>query len=330
MSYAFNQLAYAYGKPECQGQLKAKPEDFQVEEILGFELSGEGEHLWLWVEKRGENTDWVAQQLAKWAGVNERYVGYAGKKDRQAVTRQWFSVHLPGKPNPDLDLLNLDNVEVLKVQRHQKKCQTGCLAGNRFVLVLRDLQGNLTQLQTRLQSIQQQGVPNYFGEQRFGKDMGNLKQAEALFAQLPAERAAKKRHKLSAAQQNQRGLYISAARSWIFNQVLNQRILAKCWADEIEGDLLNLESLPTGPLVGRGRLGVAGKALALETEVMAEFTEWLNALEHLGLQQERRALVLKPQAMTWALQDQHLQLAFSLPAGSYATMLVRELVVASE
>ena len=101
----FNQLNYVLGKPDIKALLKAEPEDFMVEELISYPLSGEGEHLWCWVEKRQQNTDWVAGMLAKWAGTSKRNVGFAGQKDRHAVTRQWFSIQLPGKANPEVCLL---------------------------------------------------------------------------------------------------------------------------------------------------------------------------------------------------------------------------------
>ncbi|VAW48096.1 tRNA pseudouridine(13) synthase, partial [hydrothermal vent metagenome] len=130
-------LNYAWGKPEVSGLYKVIPEDFIVEEQIAFELSGEGEHLWCWVEKKSENTDWVLQQLAKWARVSPAKVNVAGQKDRHAVTRQWFSIHLAGRENPCIKAFNVANVQVLKVIRHQRKLQIGGLSGNRFTLTIR-------------------------------------------------------------------------------------------------------------------------------------------------------------------------------------------------
>ena len=136
------ELPYAYGNPSLTAVLRAAPEDFQVEEILGYDADGEGEHALLWVEKRGSNTDWVAKELARFAGVPPLNVGYAGLKDRHAVTRQTFSVQLAGKPDPDWSTFPHAEVKVLAATRHKRKLKRGALRGNRFVLVLRDVQGD--------------------------------------------------------------------------------------------------------------------------------------------------------------------------------------------
>lgn len=353
MPFDFNQLPYMQGNPIFQARLKTIPEDFVVEEVLGYSLCGTGEHLWLWVEKRGENTDWVAQGLAKWLGVTSREMGYAGKKDRQAVTRQWFSVHLPGQVTPDLSDCPVPNAVILDAQRHSKKLQTGGLAGNRFRVVLRDCRGDLTDLTQRCERVITQGVPNYFGEQRFGKQMNNLAQATALFAQADEDRRSRsRRHKRAGQNRNQQGMYISAARSWIFNQILAQRLqlgalnqgmagdvfmLANsqaCFVDDGSAELLArlqaLEIHPTGALLGRGRLMSQAQMADLEQGVIAQFPEWQNGLEHIGLNQERRALRVVPQDFSWAFEQDSLTLSFGLPAGSYATMVLRELLVATE
>lgn len=181
MSYQFNELAYADTKSEISGRLKAQNTDFKVDELMPVELSGEGEHLWLKIEKDGSNTDWVAQQLAKFAGLKSMAVSYAGMKDRHAVTTQWFSLHLPGMDDPDFSQLASDEFKILQQKRHDRKLKRGALSGNRFSIRIIELQGKLDSLDARLQQIKQQGVPNYFGEQRFGREMGNLFKAEKLF-----------------------------------------------------------------------------------------------------------------------------------------------------
>lgn len=347
MSFDFNELPYAYGQPTCQAALKTTPEDFEVEEILGYPLSGEGEHLWLWIEKRGENTDFIAQALAKWLGLSGKAIGYAGKKDRQALTRQWFSVHLPGTATPDLSTCPIANIQILDNIRHSKKLQTGGLQGNRFKLVLRHFQGNLADLTQRCERVQQQGVPNYFGEQRFGKNMNNLTQATALLTQDHQNRKQR-----NGRQRNQQGMYISAARSWIFNQILAKRLSQGSLLHLLSGDVLMLEGSQacfmnddseqlqqrlhnldihlTGALVGRGRLMTQLDALVLEHSVIEQYPEWQNGLEHVGLNQERRALRVVPKDFEWQFDQDNLQLRFTLPAGSYATMVLRELILVND
>lgn len=331
-------LAYAYGQPEATAFLKADPADFVVEEQLAYTLSGEGEHLWVWVEKTGQNTDWVAKQLAKWAGIAPKNVGVAGKKDRQAVTYQWMSLHLPGQADPALDALSVPGVRILKQQRHHRKLQTGGLSGNRFTLTLRQVAGDKAALEARLQRIREQGVPNYFGEQRFGNGFQNLPKATQLF-----------QGQLKAPKRHQKSLYISAARSWIFNEILSQRIEQQSWNQAMPGDVFQLQGSqkwfaddgdpalagrveqldlhPTGALTGRGVLPTQGEAFQLEQTVISQHPIWQAGLEKLGLKQERRALRVWPKELIWQWPEaETLTVSFDLPAGSYATMVVRELV----
>lgn len=341
MSYpvTFSRFAFAYGRPESEAVLKAEPADFQVTEQLAFSLTGEGEHLWVWVEKIGQNTDWVAKQIARWAGVTQKEMGVAGKKDRQAITRQWMSIHLPGKQDPDIQSLELPGVTILKAVRHNRKLQTGGLSGNRFTLILREITGEITDVEHRLQQVAQKGVPNYFGEQRFGNDFQNLAKATALF-----------QGQIKAPKRHQKTMYISAARSWVFNEVLSQRVQQGTWNEALPGDVFQLEGSqkwfaddgapdlakrvidedihPTGALTGRGVLPSQSEAFQLERSVLEKHAIWQAGLEKLGLKQERRALRVLPKNMTWEwLDNQTLSVSFDLPAGSYATMVMRELFV---
>lgn len=339
-------LAYANGQSMCRGVYKKTAEDFIVEEQIAFTLSGEGEHLWCWVEKVGENTDWVSHQLAKWAGVPTSRIGVAGQKDRHAVTRQWFSIQLPGQQDPNPDHLQLDSVKILKMVRHQRKLQTGGLKGNRFELVIRDIAGNCDDLEQRLQAIKTRGVPNYFGEQRFGNYGANLPKATEFFNGT-----------LTRVKRNQKSMYISAARSWMFNLILSERIKNGNWNAFLDGDVMQLEGSskwfaedgsadlakrvqeadlhPTGPLVGRGQLPSKLEVLTLESQVLAPFANWVLGLEALGLKQDRRALRVMPAMLTWQWLESEsgqktdsvaLKVSFALPAGSYATMVLRELM----
>lgn len=336
MSHYLN-LPYAYGAPCAQARLKSEPADFQVEETIAFSLSGEGEHLWLWVEKQGENTDWVAQQLAKWAGIRLRDIGFAGLKDRHGITRQWFSLYLPGRENPDVSEFQFDSIRILQQVRHQRKLQTGGLSGNRFILTLRDFTGEQAETEQRLEQIKTQGVPNYFGEQRFGRNEHNLVMAQRLFdGELTRLRPA------------QRGLYISAARSFLFNEILAERVRQQSWNQAWSGDVFQLEGSdkwfvddgstelvarvneldihPTGALVGAGELVTQQNALKLETQVLSKHQPWCQALADLGLKQERRALRVLPKNLNWQwLNNQTLQVSFDLAPGRYATVVMREL-----
>lgn len=334
-----NQWHYLHGEPECSGRLKAAPEDFIVREDLGFLPCGEGEHILLHIRKRGQNTQWVARELARLAGVAQRDVTWAGLKDRHAVTEQWFGVHLPGKTEPDFSSLESDDIQILARARHNKKLKTGALKGNWFELTVTELTDQ-DSLESRLAAIAARGVPNYFGDQRFGHHFGNLDQARAMFN----GRRIKDR--------NKRSLYLSAARSYLFNLAASKRLAAGLGEQLLAGDCLMLSGTQSfftlnednplddamqarfaegdvrisSPMWGRGRLPSVDAAAELELSALNEQEDICQGLEAQGLKQERRALLLKPQDMSWQLEQGRLRLSFWLPAGSYATSLVRELV----
>ena len=310
-------FARAYGAPTFTGLLKACPEDFRVTEDLGVEFSGEGEHLYLYIEKRGLNTRQVAKTLAQWAGVKPMDVGYAGMKDKVAVTRQWFSLYLGNRVDPDVDALNEPGLQVLEQVRHRQKLRRGMHRANRFEIRLSQCEGmDELQLNQRMQQVAE-GVPNYFGEQRFGFAGDNLTAAQQMLVERKRVGRAMK------------GIYLSAARSYLFNRVLSARVEQGNWSSSLAGDMLESASGPTGPLWGRGRTVVTAEVAALETEVLAEWGDWRHGLEHQGLKQERRPLVLPPGELDWVVEraaaGHNLTLSFSLPVGGYATSLLREI-----
>ncbi|GAB3090994.1 tRNA pseudouridine(13) synthase TruD [Aestuariicella hydrocarbonica] len=305
--------AYAYGEPPVSGLFRRTPEDFQVVENLGFELTGQGEHVYLHIEKRGENTDWLARQIARLAGVQNHDVGYAGLKDRHAVTRQWFSVYFPKGTEPDWSELEADTIRILAVTRHSQKLRRGAHQSNHFCIRLHELSGDLAALSERLQQVTA-GVPNYFGLQRFGHDGNNLAEANRIL--VDGGRIANRQ---------KRGMMLSAARSYLFNQVLSERIKAASWTGALEGDVTTAEGEGTGPLWGRGRALVSGACLALENRVLGDLAAWCDGLEHVGLSQERRPLLLVPQQFGSTLEGSSLEVTFSLPPGTYATAVLREI-----
>ena len=280
--------------------------------MLEFEPSGEGEHLLLHIRKRDQNTQWVAGLLARLAGIKRNHVSFCGLKDRFAVTTQWYSLHLPGREITP-DQLQREDFEILSVARHHKKLRRGIHSGNKFRLVLREfaaLQSHWPAIETRLEEIAGNGVPNYFGEQRFGHDGGNLVEAQSLI-----ERDQLKGNRRGT------GMILSAARSWLFNLVLAERIRRNSWSTPMQ-----FETQPSAPLWGRGRSAAGGDLALLEQEVLADWQSWCYALEHAGLKQERRATVLVPQELQWKLlQPDQLELSFTLPAGGYATVILREI-----
>ncbi|MCX7563878.1 tRNA pseudouridine(13) synthase TruD [Xanthomonadaceae bacterium XH05] len=322
----------ALGPSVMRAAIRSRPDDFIVEEMLGFEPSGQGEHLFLTIEKRGANTHWVAQQLARWAGIPEHAVGYAGLKDRHAVTRQAFTLHLPGREAPPLESLAIPGVDVLAVHRHQRKLPRGALRGNRFTLTLREVAGDADAIEQRLCQVASRGVPNAFGEQRFGRDAGNVPAARAMFAGRRASR-------------EKRSIYLSAARSVLFNRILDERIKQDTWDRPIPGDVFmldgshsvfgpepvddvlagriaNFDVHPTGALWGMGEPRTSEAARAIEDGVASADAELAEGLVHAGLKQERRALRVAVSDLAWHRENDTLTLSFHLPAGSYATAVL--------
>ncbi len=315
------------------GVLKSTPEDFVVDEILPYGPDGRGEHDWLIVEKRGVNTAWLAGQLARFAGVREVAVGYAGSKDRQGVTRQAFTVQLPGR-KLDWSGLHIDGVRLLDVQRHSRKIQRGSNDGNRFAIVLREIEGDVDSAQEQLSMLALRGAPNYFTEQRFGIDGANLARARALFAGRRLDR-------------NQRSFALSAARSAIFNAVLAARVVDGTWDQIVPGELAMLDKSrawfktdiddvaladrcargeihPTGPLWGDKPVPLGEKLAQLEDESSRELDDLKRGLEKERLDTARRALRVLACDLKWSFDAGALHLSFALPAGAYATALIRQ------
>jgi tRNA pseudouridine13 synthase len=338
------ELPNVHGRPPLSGVLRAQVRDFQVEEVLGFALRGQGEHLVLKVRKRGVNTLDAARRIAVWGDVNPSAVGFAGLKDRRAVAVQHFSVHLPDGAVPDLGALHADDLEVLDVTRHLRKLRRGNLQGNRFVLRLTDVAGPVDAAEGRLRQLAALGIPNYFGTQRFGHRASNLTGARRLICSQSGR-----------FKPEQRRMYVSAARSHIFNRVLAARVLDGSWNELLPGEValvgqdrrevlvrMPSDALrrrrdawdldPSGPLPGRAGhcLMPDGDAARLEVDVIARegFGSWVDALNRMQVDAARRALRVQPLALTWAWEDATtLVMRFGLPAGSYATSLVRELMV---
>lgn len=348
MDFSFDFPRY-FPDPCCTGVIRATAEDFQVDENLGIDFAGQGEHLFIQVRKRHQNTQWLAKQIAQVAGVKPQDVAYAGLKDRHAVTTQWFSVWLPGKGDPEWSALESDNVQIIQTFRHTRKLKRGGHLGNRFKIVIRDLRGADNQIVTdqalgaiesRLQQVKEKGVPNYFGEQRFGIDGGNLTGAAAWF-----------QGDIKVKNRQLKGFYLSAARSYLFNLQLAERLKLSSFDQSIPGDIYmtegstqlfsstpssgvdaseqkQLDSLnihPTALLVGRGRTLPTESALMLEKQVVEAFTGWSESLEKNGLVNERRAIRIALKTLDWRIEKDSLQLEFELPVGCFATAVLREI-----
>lgn len=332
-------ITWLHGKPQATGLIKSSPEDFVVVEDLGFGPDGDGEHLLIRIRKEGCNTRFVADALAKFLKVHAREVSFAGQKDKHAVTEQWFCVRLPGKETPDLRGFTLEGCDVLEYARHRRKLRTGTLRGNAFTLVLREVSSR-EEVTRRLNAIARDGVPNYFGLQRFGLGGSNLSMARRWAVDNRPIR-----------DRNKRSFALSAARSALFNQIASERLKKADFNQVLDGDALQLagrgswfvataqeqpalqarvdnrELLITAAMAGSGEPGTQRDALAFEQQCMGEEPALLDLLVRERVEAARRAILLFPRELSWEWWDDvTVQLHFWLPAGSFATSVVRELI----
>ncbi len=246
--------------PLKKAHYKAHATDFVVNEILPLEFTGEGEHLWLHIQKSGINTAYLAKLLSEWAEIPLRDVGYSGLKDRHALTTQWFSLRIPKKQLPTsefapVDIEEQESVTILAQHWHNKKLNRGTHKANEFIITLRHVEfADLTsdtseqigsvkqQVDQHLETMSHTGVPNYFGPQRFGRHGNNVREALALFARPPREaRPQPKKSKRKRAPREQNTMELSAARSLIFNEILAARVRDSSWNQGLAGDVFNLE-----------------------------------------------------------------------------------------
>ncbi len=333
-------LNYLLGKPQQAGKLKAEFADFIVREELGYPLAGEGEFVAVKVRKTNANTLFVGEQLAKFVGISAKSMSYAGLKDRHAVTEQWFCLHLAGKETPDFSTFECEGMEILEVTRHNRKIRTGALEGNHFELLLRDVV-ETDELKQRLNQLQEIGFPNYFTEQRFGRDGHNLTQAQRWAS-----------GEISVKDRKKRSFYLSAARSEVFNLVVSQRITDHQMQTVLLGDYLQLagsnsffevkaedlvqsqqrldenDVLLTAPLIGENSLEQNGNEC--EKAIVAQHKNLISLMKKERMNAARRAMLCKPQDLRWQFEPEGLRLTFFLNSGSYATGLVRELITLNE
>lgn len=326
-------------EPDVQAVFKQYPEDFVVTEKLSFTPCGEGEHLFLLIEKKEVNTERVQRDLARLLNKPRKLISYAGLKDRQSVALQWFSIHCPGEAIENAESLTEEGWKVLQAVRHNKKLKTGALTGNHFSILLRDI-AEVEPVENALMRIKDAGVPNYFGEQRFGYQGQNVERGRAMVldGQKVKDRFLK-------------GMYLSALRSWLFNLILSERVNRKNWNQAIDGDVLQLNGsksifaidkvddeiqrrikekdlFPAAPLWGQGEEKASDDALAIQQQVLENEAELCQALERQGLERAWRAMVLLPEEIEWEwIEPQQLRLSFSLPSGAYATAVLREIAV---
>jgi tRNA pseudouridine13 synthase len=332
------------------GALRAVPEDFRVEEVAAYLPAGAGEHLFLLVEKRLRTTDEVAQALARAARVPPPEVGYAGQKDRQAVTVQWFS--LPARAAEAAGLpgaFALDGVRIHEAARHGNRLKTGHLHGNRFRIVLREpLPDALPRAEAIAAVLRARGLPNAYGPQRFGRDGATARAGLALLADPRGGPGARDRYK--------RKLYVSAAQAWLYNRYLAERLRDGTLARVLPGDvaqrtdsgglfvvdsddesvgaaqtrLERREIVTAGPIFGRKTYAAAGPAAEREAALLAAAGVDPTCFEAFGKLAlgTRRANVVFLDDLAVAADPGGIALSFTLPAGSYATVVLREFLKA--
>ncbi|WP_373101048.1 MULTISPECIES: tRNA pseudouridine(13) synthase TruD [Pasteurellaceae] len=321
--------------PKQTALLKACPTDFIVREQLGYAMSGSGEFVALKIRKTGCNTLFVGEKLAQFAGIPARHMSYAGLKDRNAVTEQWFCLHMPGRETPDFSTFRLTGVDILHITRHHRKIRIGSLDGNAFEIMLRHAP-NSDELTQRLENVRQNGFPNYFTEQRFGHGGDNLTQALRWA-----------RGEIKVNDRKKRSFYLSAARSEVFNQVVSERIRQHTAEQVLPGDIVQLagshslftadqkedlnalqvrlekrDILLTAPLIGESEVC----ATALENDIVRQYQDITALMRQARLSPARRPMIMQARDFSWEFTSSGLKLNFYLPAGSYATALIRELV----
>lgn len=333
-------LPHAYLTPMARATIRQKHTDFEVEETLSFEPSGEGEHLFLYIEKNNCNTDWVAKFLQQHFQLRSQDVGYAGKKDRYSLSRQWFSLHIPGKTEIDTQIEN-ESFRVIKSIRHNKKLRKGSILHNHFKIRLTNISQPFSK--NIFDQIKKSGFPNYFGYQRFGHHGNNLVKADKML-----------NGQIKIRSRNKRGIYLSAARSYLFNLILAERVRQKNWQQAVLGDCLILAGSKSYFLYDKtdaqiqrrlnsGDLHVSGwlagsqlsetkqQAHEIEGDVLAEYASWIAGLDNARVNSARRVLSVIPKDLNFNQNDDSSGIIqFSLPAGCFATSLLRELFIIND
>jgi tRNA pseudouridine13 synthase len=333
--------------PGIGGRIKHVPEDFEVEEIPAYPPSGEGGFLFLWIEKRDMGAEYFVRQVAKRLDVPPGEVGTAGLKDRRAVTRQMVSV--PADVAERVDSLNGDGIQVLAVHRHGNKLRPGHLHGNRFRILIRDVEPDAeAKLRPMLERIQQLGLPNYYGAQRFGRDGETVRLGFSLLRKEPPPQLADGR-RANLKNPFLRKLALSAAQSALFNQYLGRRLADGLLRRVLQGDVMakwpfggmftaedvaveqarfdSRETVTAGPIFGRKTFPAKGEAAEREATVLKEAELPPRAFEGFGklVQGTRRHNIIYLNDLSAAQEPEGIRLAFTLPAGSYATVLLSEL-----
>lgn len=328
--------------PGIGGILKQSPEDFIVEEIPAYEPNGEGEHLFLWIEKHDTAAEQLTQHIARCLVISNGEIGVAGLKDKRAVTRQYVSV--PFKAAERVPEIDTDQIHVLKSERHVNKLRTGHLRGNRFTIVVRDVaDGALARAQAILQQINRLGFPNYYGEQRFGSRGDNVQTGMELLSGRKTPRSlpgARRKFLLR--------LMLSSVQSQLFNNVLESRLRDGLLHQVLDGDVMQVvasggsfvvedattdqgrfderEIVITGPIFGGKMRQPTGVVAEREAQILTDFGLTLEDFDRFKklLSGTRRPFLIWPDDLAVTEVEQGLQFTFTLPSGVYATTLLRE------
>ena len=328
--------------PGTGGQLRVEPEDFVVHEIPAYEPCGEGQHLFLHIEKRRRATDEVRHALAKLLRIRPDDVGVAGMKDKHAVTRPWMSVPALALSEEQAFSLDLRDARVLDARLHGNKLRTGHLRGNRFEIRIRGpLPGALERAREAAAQIALQGVPNYYGEQRFGHDGETVALGLAILTGQAPERNVDR---------GLRRLALSAVQSVLFNRLLAERMQSERLHTIEIGDVMQVivsggaflvedqareqdrfdrgETVPTGPMFGPKMLRAAGTPGEREDAVLADSGLGIDAFARQGklLLGTRRPVLIRPESLEVEPEGDDIWVRFSLPSGAYATVVLREIM----
>ncbi len=339
--------------PGIAGTLKAQPADFEVEEIPAYPPSGDGEHLFLWIEKRGVSADELTRHLSSLLDISPGDLGTAGLKDKHAVTRQFVSV--PRRIEPLLPSLNTDNIRVLSSTPHKNKLRTGHLHGNRFRVLVRNVEPDaLAKATVIADRVRLSGLPNYFGSQRFGNNGSTLKQGLSLLSETGAssEQSRKSRDRHRSGRRFLHRLALSAAQSWLFNQVLAERLRDGLLDRVLLGDVMQVcatgglfiaqdlaaeqprfdthETVMTGPMFGPKMKPTTDEPATREQRVLDAAQLSPDAFRRYGHLTDgtRRPLLVRPDDLQISAVPDGLLFEFALPSGSYATVLLREFMKA--
>ncbi len=327
--------------PGVGGRIRVRPDDFEVEEVPSYEPSGAGDHLYLWVEKRDVGPEFFSRTIAQRAGVPVGAVGTAGLKDRHAVTRQWVSV--PKEAEPRLKQIDGDGIRVLSVSRHTNKLKPGHLRGNKFRLLIRDAdRSKADALAAILDRIRTHGLPNFYGPQRFGRDGSTIELGfDCLFG--------KQRRRVRPFQFK---FALSAVQSVLFNDCLSARLTDGLLRTVLPGDVMMKwpfggifvaedvaaeqprfdarETVTGGPMFGGRMFASGGVAAEREAKVLTDRALSPAAFAGFGklLSGTRRHNLVYLDDLTAEWEPDGLRLAFTMPSGSYATVVLREVMKA--